>query len=73
MFLEVLVGHLPHMGQFAAALLQSPAAAGRLGGLFHPASWRSKSVDFLGSGALKWWEMRCSFKIKHEEIISTSL
>ena len=52
MFLEVLVGHLPHMGQFAAALLQSPAAAGRLGGLFHPASWGSKSVGFFGgSGA----------------------
>ncbi|CAK9033016.1 unnamed protein product [Durusdinium trenchii] len=34
----VLVGHLPFMGQFAAAVLQSPAAAGRLGGLFHPAS-----------------------------------
>lgn len=34
----VLVGHLPHMGHFAAALLQSPAAAGRLGGVFHPAS-----------------------------------
>ena len=36
---EVLVGHLPHMGQFAASLLQSPAAAGRLGGIFHPDTW----------------------------------
>eukprot|EP00438_Fugacium_kawagutii_P017714 Skav233535 [mRNA] locus=scaffold5919:14070:21104:+ [translate_table: standard] len=35
----VLVGHLPHMGQFAAAMLESPAAAGRLGGLFHPVTW----------------------------------
>eukprot|EP00928_Gymnodinium_smaydae_P089825 TRINITY_DN73725_c0_g1_i1.p1 TRINITY_DN73725_c0_g1~~TRINITY_DN73725_c0_g1_i1.p1 ORF type:complete len:186 (-),score=47.01 TRINITY_DN73725_c0_g1_i1:229-786(-) len=34
----VLVGHLPHMGSFAAALLQAPAAAGRLGALFNPAS-----------------------------------
>ncbi|CAJ1365125.1 unnamed protein product [Effrenium voratum] len=34
----VLVGHLPHLGHFAASLLQNPAAAGRLQGLFHPAS-----------------------------------
>ncbi|CAE8690710.1 unnamed protein product [Polarella glacialis] len=33
----VLVGHLPHLGKLAASLLQEPAAAGRLGGLFHPA------------------------------------
>lgn len=40
------MGHLPHMGQFAAGLLGSPAAAGRLGGLFHPASGLAlKSVE----------------------------
>eukprot|EP00434_Breviolum_minutum_P031060 symbB.v1.2.027472.t1/scaffold2822.1/size98038/7 len=44
----VLVGHLPHMGQFAAALLQSPAAAGRLGGLFHPASGLALKKADLG-------------------------
>ena len=32
----MLVGHLPHMGKLAAAMVKSPAAAGRLGGLFHP-------------------------------------
>ena len=36
---QVLVGHLPHMGKLAAAMVKSPAAAGRLGGLFHPAPW----------------------------------
>eukprot|EP00933_Yihiella_yeosuensis_P053642 TRINITY_DN51904_c0_g1_i1.p1 TRINITY_DN51904_c0_g1~~TRINITY_DN51904_c0_g1_i1.p1 ORF type:complete len:167 (-),score=35.00 TRINITY_DN51904_c0_g1_i1:110-610(-) len=34
----VFVGHLPHMGKFSASLIGSPAAAGRLGGLFNPAS-----------------------------------
>lgn len=33
----VLVGHLPHMGLFASRLVNAPAAAGRLGGHFHPA------------------------------------
>mmetsp|Transcript_58003 Transcript_58003/g.188742 ORF Transcript_58003/g.188742 Transcript_58003/m.188742 type:complete len:197 (+) Transcript_58003:61-651(+) len=33
----VLVGHLPHMGLFAASLVGEPAAAGRLGGCFNPA------------------------------------
>ena len=36
---QVLVGHLPHMGKLAAAMIKSPAAAGRLGGLFHPVPW----------------------------------
>ena len=53
MFSQVLVGHLPFMGQFAAAVLQSPAAAGRLGGLFHPETWRAAGERPWANGAEK--------------------
>eukprot|EP00930_Biecheleria_cincta_P056526 TRINITY_DN42630_c0_g1_i1.p1 TRINITY_DN42630_c0_g1~~TRINITY_DN42630_c0_g1_i1.p1 ORF type:complete len:195 (+),score=26.12 TRINITY_DN42630_c0_g1_i1:30-587(+) len=58
----VIVGHLPHMGRFAASLLDSPASAGRLGGLFNPASgvvlrredgtWKEAAEIIVGCS---WW------------------
>mmetsp|Transcript_22815 Transcript_22815/g.63815 ORF Transcript_22815/g.63815 Transcript_22815/m.63815 type:complete len:189 (-) Transcript_22815:37-603(-) len=59
----VLVGHLPHMGLLASRLLGQPAAAGRLGGLFSPASgialrrdgeaWSEGAPIVAGT---RWWE-----------------
>mmetsp|Transcript_11937 Transcript_11937/g.32269 ORF Transcript_11937/g.32269 Transcript_11937/m.32269 type:complete len:194 (-) Transcript_11937:83-664(-) len=53
----VLVGHLPHIGQLAAALVGRPAAAGRLGGLFHPAGGIVlEREDVVGEGSAAWRE-----------------
>ncbi|CAE7942151.1 unnamed protein product [Symbiodinium necroappetens] len=59
---KVLVGHLPHMGKLAAAMIKSPAAAGRLGGLFHPAgglALRRENADWVEAAEVvcgePWW------------------
>ncbi|CAE7463878.1 KIF15 [Symbiodinium natans] len=59
---KVLVGHLPHMGKLAAAMVKSPAAAGRLGGLFHPAggvALRRDGADWVEAAEVicgeSWW------------------
>ncbi|CAE7288285.1 unnamed protein product [Symbiodinium pilosum] len=56
---KVVVGHLPHVGKLAATMVKSPAAAGRLGGLFHPAGGLVLRRDSDGAAWVEAVEVAC--------------